>query len=363
MLEDRSLRPPPSPPQTPAPSPFANNPEYQAMRSLQEAFVRNAKNLRPTVVSIRSLKKIRAAFHEPDQRQSKSWFLALKRWLQNRLSQRYRVEHIGSGLILNQKGYILTNWHLLKDADRLRVKLFEGEEFAADIVGFDSLTDLAVLKIFTFKRLPTAPLGRSKNIDVGEWVMAIGNPYGLDGTVSVGVISGKNLTYPDNPGFDGLIKTDAALNPGGSGGPLVNVQGEIVGINSVHSDLDAEWKFTIPIETAIRISDQLIRHGKVKRGWLGIGIQSLTPELASSFNLSGYRGGVLVNTVESKAPAEHGGLRQGDIIVQFDGKPVSHPQTLQKWVAESRVGKNVPVGIIRNGNEKTLHIIVGRLDS
>jgi len=363
LLEERGLKPALRQPPPPPPSPFADNPAYRDMWSLQRAFVRNAKNIRPAVVSIKNLKKITPVFHGHDPRQPQSWFSKLKWWLQNRLNRRYQVEHAGSGLILDQKGHILTNWHLLKDADRLRVKLFEGGEFAADIVGFDSLTDLAVLKIFTLNRLPTAPLGQSKDIDVGEWVMAIGNPYGLDGTVSVGVISSKNLVSPDNPGFDGLIRTDAAINPGGSGGPLIDVRGKIVGINSVHADLDAQWEFTIPIETAIRISNQLIRHGKVERGWLGIGIQSLTPELAASFNLSGVRGGVLVNTVETETPAEHGGLKRGDIIIRFDGKPVSRTHMLQKWVAASRIGKDVPVGILRNGNEKILHVIVGRLDS
>lgn len=350
-----------------SPGPYADLPAYKEIMALQNAFVRNAKNIRPAVVSISNLKKVSkesSAFHQRFN-ESKSWMSKFKKWFNEMTDQTYLAENLGSGLILNSSGYILTNYHVIEKAERLMVKLYDGSEYTAHIVGHDNITNIAVLKVFTLKQLPQAPIGKSENLNIGEWVMAIGNPYGLEGTITVGIVSGKSKMATNKEDVeDGIIQTDASINPGNSGGPLINLDGEIVGINSSTGTDDTvqETGFTIPIEKAIRIGNLLIDKGGVERGWMGVGIQSLTPELAASFNLPNLQGAVLVNSIENKAPAEHGGLRQGDIIIQFDGKPVAGAKMLQHWVENTRIGKEVPVRIIREGTEQTLTVKIGKLD-
>lgn len=365
---EKKPRPPSAPPEEKTlslqPS-YSNTRAYREILDIQKAFTRNAKKIKPAVVSVHNLIEIEnaSASLRHSHRESTPWILALKQWLLHLNHITYQVEKFGSGLILDQEGHILTNYHLIKDADRLRIKLADGQEFLAKSVGFDPLTNLAVLKIFTFKKLPQAPLSPSYHVKTGEWVMAIGNPYGLEGTVTVGVVSGTGQTNSGIPDIEGLIQTDVSISPGNSGGPLINLQGNVVGINMVLAGAHAESNYTLPIERAIRISDQLIRNGRVERGWLGVGIQPLTPELANSFNLSKLQGGVLVNLIEPKTPAEHGGLKRGDIIVRFDGKRVSRSRTLQRWVSNARIGKIVTIQVIRNGAEKNLRVKIGRLDS
>jgi serine protease Do len=318
------------------------------------------------VVSISNLKKLESSAFHYRHDEPESWLSGLKRWFEELTDRTYQAENLGSGLILTPNGHILTSYHIIEKAERLMVRLHDGSEFAAHVVGRDTLSDLAVLKIFTLRRLPRAPIGESENLKIGEWVMAIGNPYGLEGTVTVGIVSGKGKTAPDDEDVeDDVIQTDASINPGNSGGPLINLDGKIVGINSRYpddEDAGRETGFTIPIEKAMRIGRLLIEKGGIERGWMGAGIQSLTPELAASFNLPHLKGAVLVNSIENMAPADSGGLRQGDIIIQFDGKPVSGSKMLQRWVENTRIGKEVPVRIIREGAEQTLTVKIGRLD-
>jgi len=347
-----------------AESPFAHLPGYVEALELQTAFVRNAKNIKPSVVGVNSLRKASSPrFSHSRNEGPSSWFGRLVDRFRDFSRNQYQMENLGSGVLYNNSGYIVTNYHVIEDAGRLLVQLHDGRNFRAKVIGTDPKTDLAVIKIFSFRNFRVPPFGKSEGLHVGEWIMAIGNPYGLDGTVTVGVVSAKGR---DNLGiavYENFIQTDASINPGNSGGPLVNLKGEIIGINTAVAALGAGLGFAIPIDMARRICDELIRNGGVERGWLGVGIQALTPDLADSLKISFHRGGVLVNGVEERTPAMRAGLRQGDVILDFDGQPIAGTKNLQNLVASTRVGKRVPVRILRDGHEKTLRLIVGKLVS
>ncbi len=330
---------------------------YQDILELQNAFVRNARQLKPTVVSINQLVEIPS--RKKRLRNGSNWFSNFQGWLSGSLKKKYRVESLGSGVIYDSRGYILTNHHVIENADEIMVKLMDQREFSARIVGVDPMTDLAVLKIFSFSSFPTPVFGSTENLGVGEWVMAIGNPYGLDGTVTVGIISGTRRSDLGIATFENFLQTDASINPGNSGGPLIDLDGRVVGINTAIAEIGSGVGFAIPVEMATRIADALIDKGTVERGWLGVGIQSLTPELAVSFKVSQDEG-VLVNNVDDGAPAQRAGLLLGDIIISFDGQSVPDSKSLQKRVAETRIGKSVPLRIIRDGIHKTVYVEVGR---
>ena len=331
---------------------------YQDIVELQNAFIRNAKQLKPTVVSINELVEMPSNKRKL-RKKTGSWLLNFKNWLSDSLKKRYLVESLGSGVIYDSRGYILTNYHVIENADEIMVKLMDQSEFSAKVVGVDPLTDLAVLKIFSFSSFPVPAFGSSQNLGVGEWVMAIGNPYGLDGTVTVGVISGTHRSDLGIATFENFLQTDASINPGNSGGPLIDLEGKVIGINTAIAEIGAGVGFAIPMEMATKIANSLIDKGTVERGWLGAGVQSLTPELAVSFAVSREKG-VLVNSVDVGAPAHKAGLLQGDIIVSYDGHIVLDSKSLRKLVAESRVGKSVSLKIIREGIEKTVFIEVGK---
>ncbi len=330
---------------------------YQDILELQNAFIRNARQLKPTVVSINQL--VEMPSREKRQRNGSNWFSNFQGWLSDSLKKKYLVKSLGSGVIYDSRGYILTNHHVIENADEIMVKLMDQREFSARIVGVDPMTDLAVLKIFSFSSFPTPVFGSTENLGVGEWVMAIGNPYGLDGTVTVGVISGTRRSDLGIATFENVLQTDASINPGNSGGPLIDLDGRVVGINTAIAEIGSGVGFAIPVEMATRIADALIDKGMVERGWLGVGIQSLTPELAVSFKVSKDEG-VLVNSVDDGAPAQRAGLLQGDIIIAFDGESVPDSKSLQKLVAETRIGKSVSLRIIRDGIHKTIYVEVGK---
>jgi len=345
---------------------FSDRQDYKDILALQKAFIRNAKNIKPTVVSInRVLDNVEpAAWPDSPSHPPQPWYFSLKNWMLNSVvKNRYRIENVGSGIILNSKGYVLTNHHVIKDIAKIMVRMSGGKDHFATLVGSDPLTDLAVLKFTTLGSVPYPAFAKSKKMDVGDWVMAIGNPYGLEGTVTVGVISGMGRTNLGIVNYENFIQTDASINPGNSGGPLINLNGEVIGINTAVVEIGSGVGFAIPIEMAMRVATQLINSGEVQRGWLGIGIQSLTPEIASSFNLKHPVSGVLVNSVDKKTPAENGGIVRGDIIVQFDGKMVSGSNKFQQMVADTTIGKTVSVKVIRDGTEKHLKVKIGRLSS
>ena len=337
---------------------YADLEGYQDIVELQNAFIRNAKQLKPTVVSINALVEMPS-----DKRKFRKglegWLPNVKNWLSDFLKRKYLVESLGSGVIYDSRGYILTNYHVIENVDEIMVKLMDQREFSAKVVGVDPLTDLAVLKIFSFSSFPVPVFGSTQNLGVGEWVMAIGNPYGLDGTVTVGVISGTHRSDLGIATFENFLQTDASINPGNSGGPLIDLEGNVIGINTAIAEIGSGVGFAIPMEMATQIANSLIDEGTVERGWLGVGIQSLTPELAVSFAVS-QEEGVLVNNVDDGTPAHKAGLLQGDIIISYDGQVVLNSKSLQKLVAESRIGKSVRLKIIREGIEKTVFVEVGK---
>ena len=330
---------------------------YQDILELQNAFIRNAKQLKPTVVSINQL--VEMPSRKKRLLNESNWFSSFQGWLSDSLKKKYLVESLGSGVIYDSRGYILTNHHVIENADEIMVKLMDQREFSARIVGVDPMTDLAVLKIFSFSSFPAPVFCSTENLGVGEWVMAIGNPYGLDGTVTVGVISGTGRSDLGIATFENFLQTDASINPGNSGGPLIDLDGRVIGINTAFAEIGSGVGFAIPAEMATRIADDLIDKGTVERGWLGVGIQSLTPELAVSFKVSRDEG-VLVNNVDDGAPAHRAGLMQGDIIIAFDGQTVADSKSMQKLVAETRIGKSVPLRIIREGTYKTVYVEIGK---
>ncbi len=317
------------------------------------------------MVSINSVEEQleNSSWHSPNL-QEVPWYYRFMEWAKKKVARKkYSLDHLGSGILLDSDGHILTNHHVVEDGERLLVKLMDGRNLYADLVGVDPKTDLAVIKISSFRGFPVGKFGDSENVEVGEWVMAIGNPYGLEGTVTVGVVSGKSRYDVGITTYENFIQTDASINPGNSGGPLVNLDGEIIGINTAVAELGSGVGFAIPIEMAVEVSRQLIEHGNVERGWLGVGIQSLTPELAQSFDLPHGAAGVLVNSVQEKTPAESGGIQRGDIIFQFDGGKVPNSKMFQQMVADAEVGKKVEVTVFRNGEEKRLWIKIGKLFS
>jgi serine protease Do len=268
----------------------------------------------------------------------------------------YTSRSLGSGFIISDDGYILTNYHVIAGADEVKVKLSDSREFKAQVKGGDEKLDLALLKIDAKDKLHVAPLGDSDALEVGEWVMAIGNPFGLGQTVTTGIVSAKGRVIGSGP-YDDFIQTDASINPGNSGGPLFNTRGEVIGINTAIIAGGHGIGFAIPVNMAKEIIPQLKEKGKVSRGWFGVSVQPVTPELAQSFGLTEMKG-VLISEVMKDSPAEKAGLKSGDIIVEFDGKPIHEINELPRIAANMAVGKKAPVKILRNGKieEKTVII-------
>ncbi len=270
----------------------------------------------------------------------------------------FKRQSLGSGFIVDKNGYIMTNSHVVERADEIKVKLYNQKEYKAKIVGIDKETDVAVIRINGATDLIPAELGNSDSIDVGDWVIAIGSPFGLEQSVTQGIISAKGRIIGAG-NYDNFLQTDAAINPGNSGGPLVNLAGQVIGINTAITSRSGGYEgvgFAIPINMAKKIYNDIVTKGKVIRGWLGVGIQELTPELAKHFKV---KEGVLISQVFKGSPAEKGGIKRGDVIVEFDGKKVINYRELQNIVAQTPVNKKVKVKIIREGKEKYLEVITG----
>src|SRR5579875_3414240 len=273
----------------------------------------------------------------------------------------YKQHGLGSGVIVSPDGYILTNNHVVGHADEIHVTLMDKREFTAKVIGKDAKTDLALIKINTNQPLPSAVLGDSATAEVGDWVMAIGSPFGFNLTVTSGIISAKGRALGGN--YDNFIQTDASINPGNSGGPLFNTSGQVIAINTaIYSSTGANngIGFAIPINLAKSVMEQLKEHGKVIRGWLGVEIQEVTPALAKSFGLS-VPIGALVAGVESDGPAAKAGIERGDIITKFNGETVHDEHELPEMVAATPIGKRVPIEVIRNGKQVKLEATIAQL--
>lgn len=324
-------------------------------KELGRAFVEVAKRVKPSVVSIRVERTVTVTpwrgFGEEFFRGTP--FEDFFRFRQDP-PQRRRQTGGGSGVIVDPEGYILTNHHVVSGADKITIRLYDGREWIGTVRGTDPRTDLAVVKV-DGKNLPAATLGDSDKIEVGEWAIAIGSPFGLEQTVTVGVISAKGRTGLRMGTYEDFIQTDASINPGNSGGPLVNLEGEVIGINAMIIQPGQGIGFAIPINLARSIMTELIKTGKVVRPWVGVGLQDLTEELAKSFQFT-EKGGVLVSQVYEGSPAEKSGFRTGDIIIEIDGKKVQTSREVVREVLKKKVGETVEFRVIREG--KPLDIAV-----
>jgi len=267
---------------------------------------------------------------------------------------------LGSGVIVDSSGYIITNNHVVAKADEIKVLLSDKREFIGKVVGTDPKSDLAIIKIEA-KNLPSIPWGNSENLDVGEYVLAIGNPFGLNQTITMGIVSAVGRANVGIADYEDFIQTDAAINPGNSGGALVNVNGELIGINTAIFSRSGGYMgigFAVPSKMAQAVMNSLIKEGKVVRGWLGVSIQKVTKDLAKQFDLKDANG-ALIGEVMSGTPAKAGGIKDGDVIISFDGKPVDSPTTLRNLVAQTKVGKRTDVVVVRDGKRKTLKVKIG----
>ncbi|MCP4340990.1 MAG: DegQ family serine endoprotease [Desulfobulbaceae bacterium] len=279
--------------------------------------------------------------------------------------QEYTQRGQGSGFIISKDGFILTNNHVVEGADTIKVTLSDDRDFTAKVIGTDPQTDVALLKIEDPKNLPVLPLGDSSKLEAGEWVIAIGNPFGLSQTVTVGVVSATGRSSVGINEYENFIQTDAAINPGNSGGPLINGRGEVVGINTALFSKTGGYMgigFAIPINMAKSIEDQLHKDGKVTRGWLGVVIQNVNKDLAESFGLK-EAGGILISEVQKDSPASAAGLQQGDVILRLNGVKLEDVSDLRNRVALLQPGSKSMVEIMRNGREKKIQVSIGEQPS
>lgn len=320
------------------------------------SFAQVAENVGPAVVNINTVTRVSG--RTPVEEFFGDEFF--KRFFGDAPERQQVQRSLGSGVIVDASGIVLTNAHVVERATEIEVSTADGKKHKAKLAGVDKKTDLAVLKLQGGGPYPAANLGDSDQVKVGDWVLAIGSPFGLQKTVTAGIISAKGRSIGQGP-FDDFLQTDAAINPGNSGGPLVNMSGEVVGINSAilsRTGGNVGIGFSIPVNMAKRIYTELAAKGKVTRGWLGVSIQPLTPELAKGFGLK-EPNGVLISDVMQQSPAAAAGIASGDIIIEFDRKKVDSPQELQKVVAATTPGRAVPLKVWRDKSEKTLEIKIG----
>ena len=286
-------------------------------------------------------------------------FDQLRRYFGQGGQREYKQHGLGSGVIVSADGYILTNNHVVGNAEEIHVTLEDKREFTAKVIGKDAKTDLGLIKIDTKDALPVATLGDSNSTDVGDWVIAIGNPFNVGMTVTAGIVSAKGRLLGGD--YDDFIQTDASINPGNSGGPLINARGEVIGINTaIYSRTGASngIGFAIPIDMARNVMDQLKAHGRVVRGWLGVEIQEVTADLAQSFGLPKPEG-ALVASADKDGPAGKAGIERGDIVLSFNGHPVNDEHELPTLVAQTPINQKVPVEVVRNGKHVNLEVTIG----
>jgi len=268
---------------------------------------------------------------------------------------------LGSGFIISKDGYILTNNHVVKDAEDIKITLTSKNEYEAKIIGSDEDMDIALLKIEAKEDLPVVRLGDSDRLEIGEWVVAIGNPFGLEHTVTAGIVSAKWRPIGQGP-YDSFIQTDASINPGNSGGPLLNIRGEVVGINTAITAEGQGIGFAIPINMVKEVMAELKEKGKITRGWLGLVIQKVTPDLAKSFGLKENRGALVAEVVEG-SPADKAGIKQGDVIISFNGKEINEYTDLSRMAGLTRPGTKVRLELIRDMKKKEVEVEIGTFSS
>ncbi len=344
---------------------------------LPESFADLAAKVSPSVVNIRTVKTIKTGgggiwrFHgRPGGQQGEEGMPDLHEFFRRffggpggpglpDMPHQFKQRALGSGVIIDSEGLVLTNNHVVAGADEIQVKLKGGKVLKAKIIGRDKKTDLALIKVDTDDDLPVLEMGDSERIRVGDWVLAIGNPFGLENTVTAGIISAKGRFIGAGP-YDDFLQTDASINPGNSGGALVNMDGELVGINTAIVAQGQGIGFAIPINLAKNIVAQLKERGRVVRGWLGVYIQPLTEELASKFGLKQTEGALVADVIKG-SPAQKAGIKRGDVIVAFNGRKVTDTHTLPRLVAGTKVGSRAEVKVLRGGKEISLSVTIGEL--
>ena len=332
----------------------------QTSQCIPYSFAEIAEKIQPAVVNISTTQTIGAIIEQIPQAGTDKERPASR---DNKPIHQFKRRSLGSGLIIEKGGYIITNNHVIEASDEIRVKLSTDQEFEAAIIGRDVKTDIALIKIEpAAQELPVAVLGDSDALRVGDWVIAVGNPYGLSQTVTAGIISAKGRVI-GGP-YDDFIQTDASINPGNSGGPLINITGQVIGINTAifgqvdQNRLAQGIGFAIPINIVRDVVDDLQQYGKVKRGWVGIVIQEITPEIAASFNLPTIKGALVTNIVPD-GPADKAGIVRGDVILRFNGVEIAHSIDLPRIAADYDPGANSSLLINRDGEELLLPLILG----
>ena len=334
-----------------------------AADALQSAFVHVAERVRPAVVNLGTMQMSRVARRPivpgpfAEDPLFKDFFDQFFGRRGQGPSEEFRQSGLGSGVIFDKRGYVLTNFHVIRGADAVTVRLSSKQEFRGRIVGTDPKTDLAVIQFQPEGALTVATLGNSDMVRVGEWAIAIGNPFGLDQTVTVGVVSATARADVGIATYENFIQTDASINPGNSGGPLVNLRGEVIGINTAIVAAGQGIGFAIPANMVKRVTAQLVDRGKVMRGWLGVSVQPLSRELAQSLGLGDTRGAVVAR-VYPESPAAKAGLAQNDVVVGFDGTPVEDYHHLQRLSADAEVGRKVKLDVVRRKERKSVELTI-----
>lgn len=324
---------------TPATAAPIESKGLQLLEEIQEAISQLAEHVTPTVVGVSAIRQISQPGKIPRQ-------------------GRFKVPGSGSGVVIHEDGYIVTNNHVVSNGVEAEVHFSDQSTLVAEIVAKDPDTDLALLKVEADRKLPSATFGDSNSVKVGQWVLAVGNPFGLDRTVTLGVVSGIGRENMNLSRYENFIQTDASINPGNSGGPLFNLRGEVIGINTAIINFAQGIGFAIPSNMASRIITQLKTGGKVVRGWLGVGIQPLTPQLAEKFGVPDGKG-VLVNEVFAGDPADQAGMKSGDIITRIGNERLESPNQLSRVVAGFSPGETVMIDVIRDGTLLQLPVLLG----
>ncbi|MBF0108816.1 MAG: DegQ family serine endoprotease [Magnetococcales bacterium] len=338
---------------------FSTPAEAQGLPELTDL----VKRLKPSVVNIHATRKMDVEGgmgRNPFEGTPFEHFF--KQFNEQLPRDRFESQNLGSGFVIDPEGFILTNHHVVDGSDKITVRFPDEREFTAKVIGSDSKTDLALIRIETGEKLPVVDLGDSETAEVGEWVLAIGNPFGLDATVTVGIISAKGRIIGSGP-YDDFIQTDAAINPGNSGGPLFDMKGKVVGINTAifsRSGGNMGIGFAIPVNLAKSVVTQLKTTGHVTRGWLGIGIQTVTQELASALGLKDPKGALITHVMQG-GPGEKAGLKTGDVILKFDGHEINRMRELPTMVAATEVGKKVVMDVLRDGKQMQMSAMTGEM--
>jgi len=330
------------------------------LRAAPESFTDLAEKNSPAVVNIRAERngkggpRVHRQFRRGPSQKDDQLNDFFEKFFGGRPQKEFKQRSLGSGFIIDEDGYIVTNNHVVQGADKIKVILKDGREFDAEIKGRDPNTDLALVKIESDKDLPIIALGNSDTLKIGEWVLAIGNPFGLEHTVTAGIISAKGRVIGSGP-YDDFIQTDASINPGNSGGPLISMEGKVVGINTAIIAGGTGIGFAIPVNLARGIITQLKTKGEVTRGWLGVGIQNLTKELKEYYGIKDGEG-VLVTQVFPDDPAAKAGIEPNDIILEINGRKVETSRELSRMIAETSVGQKVDIVVLRKGSKKQFNV-------